>query len=142
MNLHQLRMEGVLHISPRNPHVLTERWQFDLIFVPLARCLGIRLRYREPADDLEHEIASLLAQVPRIQEALELTVHVKPAVGVSIGFKAKAIWLLALGGIHDGSCIWGRSPTLPPRPPPRLDVTTWIPVINDFPAVSVSQQKD
>jgi hypothetical protein len=41
----------------------------------------------------------------------------------------------------------GRSSTLPPRPPPRLDVprldvTTWIPPINDFPAVSVSQQKD
>ena len=57
---------------------------------------------------------------------------------------AKAIWLLALGGIHDGSCIWGAEARLWRRGhrPDSLDVTTWIPVINDFPAVSISQQKD
>src|SRR5579864_4295261 len=77
MNLHPLFVIHILNVASYDAHMRSHRRNPNCVVIRWGtRWNGVCLRYGEFADDLEHQIPALIADVSRIQEILEFGVNV------------------------------------------------------------------
>jgi hypothetical protein len=107
MNLHPLRVKRVLHIRSNDAHVRAYRGDCDLVLITLACRLGVWLRHRELAYDLEHQVTTFITLISSVQEILEFRIYLEPSVRISISFVTDAIPLFACGRVNNSTCHGG-----------------------------------
>lgn len=96
-----MRVIGVLHVGADDSDVGPYRGKLEFRVVAAARSNSVSLSYMVLADDLEDEIAAFIAEVPCVEQVLELRVHVQPAMRVTVRFVPNAIALSPIRGIYN-----------------------------------------